>query len=88
MITPSRSGSTLLSESERRDALRVDATLRHLGVRCLWRAAVVTHELRDRGVSAHVAITVSASDPRLAHAECEVAGSPLRRYPSGSVRLR
>ena len=88
MIDQPGSGSSALTEAERRDALRTDSTLRRLGVRCLWRSAIVTEQLRRRGVAASVGITVSTSDPRLAHAECEVGGVPLRRYASDSVRLR
>jgi hypothetical protein len=88
MIEPSGSGVPHLSDDDRRDALRIDTTLRRVGVRCLWRSAIVTEHLRARGVMANIGITVSARDPSLAHAECEVDGVPLRPYASDSVRLR
>ena len=73
---------------ERELALRTDTTLRTLGVRCLWRAAIVTDLLRSNGVAAHVGLVVSSVDPRKAHAECEVNGMPLRPFDAGSVKLR
>jgi hypothetical protein len=88
MIEPTHVGALEMLPTERRDALRADAMLRRLGVRCLWRAAIVTEQLRDAGVAAHVGITVSSRDPRRAHAECEVHGEPIRPYRSDSVRLR
>ena len=88
LIAQPASGSTRLSDADRRDALRVDTMLRLLGVRCLWRSAIVTELLRDRGVAASIGITVSTADPRKAHAECEVGGAPLRPYASDTVRLR
>jgi hypothetical protein len=88
MIDPISRGRATLTFQERRDALRVDSTLRLLGVRCLWRAAIVTEQLRRRGVAANVVLAVSAGDPRRAHAECEVGGHSLRPLSEDSVRLR
>lgn len=88
MIDPPAGGSSELSERGRRDALRADAMLRRLGVRCLWRAAIVTEQLRDVGVAAQIGISVATREPRRAHAECEVGGAPLRPHDTGSVRLR
>ena len=88
MIDQPAHGSLEFNERSRRDAARADAMLRRLGIRCLWRAAIVTEQLRDEGVAARVGISVSARDPRRAHAECEVDGEPLRPHGAGSVRLR
>jgi hypothetical protein len=88
MIEPAPSGRDQMSAFEREQALRRDVTLRRLGVRCLWRAAIVTQRLRADGVAARVGLSVSSVDPRRAHAETEVAGVPLRPHGAGSVRLR
>jgi hypothetical protein len=88
MIDPVATGRSELAPEERRDALRSDAMLRRLGVRCLWRSAIVTRQLRQRGVAAQVGLAVSTRDPRRAHAECEVAGQPLRPHSDDTVRLR
>jgi hypothetical protein len=88
MIHPITSGRLELAPEERRDALRADAMLRRLGVRCLWRSAIVTEQLRRRGVAAHVGLAVWSRDPRRAHAECEVGGQPLRPHHDDTVRLR
>jgi hypothetical protein len=81
-------GASELTEDARSDALRSDMMLRRLGARCLWRSAVVTELLRDVGFAARVGISVSSSDPRRAHAECEVGGVPLRPLDADSIRLR
>jgi hypothetical protein len=88
MIDPALVGATSMTTAQRTDALRADAMLRRLGIRCLWRSAIVTEQLRDSGVAARVGISVSTQDPLRAHAECEVAGEPLRPHEDGSVRLR
>ena len=88
MIDPAPGGRDVLTAQERVDALRVDAMLARLGVRCLWRAAIVVEVLRTRGIAANIAITVSATDPERAHAESEVGGMPLRSPAPDSVRLR
>ncbi len=81
-------GRDILSPGERQLAVGVDAALRRLGVRCLWRAAVVTEMLRRRGVAARVRLSVTAEDARRAHAESEVGGVPLRAEAPGRVVLR
>ena len=68
--------------------MRADAMLRRLGVRCLWRAAVVTEQLRLEGVAAHVRLMVSPRDPSRAHAECEVGGQTLRATTEDWIHLR
>jgi hypothetical protein len=88
MIDPISRGRATLTFQERRDALRADSTLRHVGVKCLWRAAIVTEQLRRKGVAANVVLVVSAEDPRRAHAECDVGGHSLRPLREDSVRLR
>ncbi len=87
MIGQPESGDTHLPEADRHEVLRTDATLRRLGVRCLWRSAIVTEQLRRRGFAAKIGIAVSALDSKLAHAECEVGGVPLRSYAADAVRL-
>ncbi len=82
------SGRAPLTRDERRVATGVDAALRRLGVRCLWRAVVVTELLRRRGVAARVRLSISATDPSDGHAEVEVGGVPLRATPSEHVALR
>jgi hypothetical protein len=62
--------------------------LHRLGVRCLWRAAVVTETLRREGAAAQIRLAVSASDPRRAHAECEVGAELLRSTGDDLVSLR
>ena len=84
MIEP-EDGRRELSSNERRDVLVVDAMFRRLGVRCLWRAAVVTDVLRRRGVGARVALSVGGSGSTLAHAEAEVGGESLRPHPGGAL---
>jgi hypothetical protein len=88
MIGAAPGGRDQLTAGERVDALRADAILRRLGVRCLWRSAIVVEQLRTRGVAANVAISVSTSDPKRAHAECVVGDVPLRAAGRDSVRLR
>jgi hypothetical protein len=88
MIRPVSSGRPELAPEERRDALRADAMLRRLGVRCLWRSAIVTQQLRQRGVAARVGLAVWIRDPRRAHAECEVGGQPLRPHHDDMIPLR
>jgi hypothetical protein len=87
MLDPALVGAPSMTSAQRTDALRADAILRRLGIRCLWRSAIVTEQLRDSGVAARVGISISARDPRRAHAECEVAGEPLRPHDEESVRL-
>jgi hypothetical protein len=87
MLADPPPGATVLTPAQRRRALRTDATLRRLGVRCLWRSAVVTEVLRDQGVAARIGLSVSKHDPRRAHAECEVDGTPLRPHGTDAVRL-
>ena len=88
MMAPAEAGTHALTETARRDALRSDVALRSVGVRCLWRSAVVAELLRETGFAAHVGFSVSTNDPRRAHAECEVGGVPLRPHDAESVRLR
>jgi hypothetical protein len=88
MMGAAPSGRDRLTAGERADALRADTTLRRLGVRCLWRSAIVVEQLRTRGVAARVGISVSVSDPKRAHAECVVGELPLRAADGRSVRLR
>jgi hypothetical protein len=88
MLDPPAEGRSELTAEERRDAMRTDAMLRRLGVRCLWRAAIVTDRLRASGVAARIGLTISARDPRRAHAEPEVGGEPLRPYGEDSVPLQ
>jgi hypothetical protein len=88
MIEPPLRGRGDLKSEERIDALRGDAILARLGVRCLWRSAIVVEGLRRRGVAATIGISVSVDDPQRAHAECEVGGISLRDADSDSVRLR
>jgi hypothetical protein len=81
-------GRGSLSADERRLALGCDAALRRLGVRCLRRAAVVSEMLRRRGIAARIRLSVSAADPRHAHAEVEVGEVALRPEVPGRVVLR
>jgi hypothetical protein len=81
-------GRETLSLDERRLALGCDAALRRLGVRCLWRAAVVAEMLRRRGIAARIRLSVAADDPRHAHAETEVGGVTIRPQAPGRVVLR
>jgi hypothetical protein len=75
-------GGPRLGEGERRIALDADRFLRRLGIRCLWRAAVVVTMLRRRGVAASIHLSVHRDVRRsthaLAHAECAVGGETLR----------
>jgi hypothetical protein len=73
---------------ERREALATEAALRRLGVRCLWRSAVVTEMLRRQGLASRIRISMHEDDPGRAHAEVEVAGIPLRPDRPGQVILR
>ena len=73
---------------QRREARAADAMLRRLGVRCLWRAAIVTEILRREGVAAQITLSVSIRDPRRAHAECEVDGETLGSAGEDMVTLR
>jgi hypothetical protein len=82
------SGTRDLSDRQRDRARGIDGMLRRLGVRCLWRAAIVTETLRREGVAARIRLSVSASDPRKAHAECEVGGQALRSTGDDMVTLR
>jgi hypothetical protein len=84
MIAPA-AGRQELSDSDRRDALGVDAMFRRLGVGCLWRAAVVTSMLRGRGIGARVSLSVGGSGATLGHAEAEVGGVSLRPHPGGAI---
>jgi hypothetical protein len=79
-------GSTALPTADRRMALGIDAMLRRVRVRCLWRSAVVTEILRRRGFAARVRLSVAA-DRAKAHAECEVGGESLRPHPPNYVLL-
>lgn len=88
MLDVGAPGRDVMSGFEQEQALRTDATLRRLGVRCLWRSAIVTDRLRSQGVAAHVGLAVWSADPRKAHAECEVNGAPLRPFDADSVRLK
>ena len=88
MLDTATPGRDVMSTSERERALRTDATLRRVGVRCLWRSAIVTDRLRSQGVAAYIGLAVWSADPKQAHAECEVDGVPLRPFGSDSVRLR
>jgi hypothetical protein len=81
-------GRSWLSEQEHRSALDADALLRRLGVRCLWRAMVVTEMLRRRGISARVRLSIALTSPREAHADAEVDGSALRPERADHVVLR
>jgi hypothetical protein len=76
------------NDQERFAARRADHILRRLGVRCLWRAAIVTETLRRRGVRARIQLFVDPANPRKAHAECEVSGEFIQPPPSGLVPLR
>ena len=71
-------GRDELDERERRSAMQVDNYLRRVGVRCLWRSAVVVRMLRRRGVAATIRLAVHRHARHRAHAECEVGGRPLR----------
>ena len=84
MIEPADGRHSLAAE-ERREALVVDAILRRVGVRCLWRAAVVTEMLRFRGIAARIALSVGGSGSTLGHAEAEVGGESLRPHPGGAL---
>ncbi len=84
MIAPV-DGRQELSGRDRRDALGVDAMLRRLGVACLWRAAIVTDMLRERGVAARISLSVGGSGSTLGHAEAEVGGVSLRPHPGGAL---
>lgn len=84
MIEPA-DGRHSLTLEERRKALVVDAMFRRVGVRCLWRAAVVTEMLRRRGVAARIALSVGGSGTTLGHAETEVGGESLRPHPGGAL---
>lgn len=81
-------GRERLSIDELRNARGADAALRRMGVRCLWRAAVVTEMLRRRGVAARVRLTVAAVHPGRAHAEVEVGGALLHPLEPGMIPLR
>jgi hypothetical protein len=84
MIEPA-DGRQELSAQDRRDALVVDAMLRRLGVRCIWRAAIVTDMLRRRGVAARIALSVGGTGSTFGHAEAEVGGESLRPHPGGAL---
>lgn len=86
MLAPS--SGRAITVDEHRDALGIDAMLRRLGVRCLWRAAVVTEALRREGVGARIALSVSIDDPSVAHAECAVDDVSLRLSGPDMVPLR
>ena len=88
MLDTATPGRDEISALEREEALRTDMTLRRLGVRCLWRSAIVTDRLRSQGVAAYIGLAVRSAEPKQAHAECEVDGVPLRPFGSDSVRLR
>jgi hypothetical protein len=77
-----------MTRDERRGAIGVDTLLRRLGVRCLWRAAVTTEFLQRRGVAAKIQLSVKPGRRRLAHAECEVGGHPMRSVDPQSAILR
>ena len=81
-------GRSQLSADERRMALTLDAGLRRLHVRCLWRAAVVSELLRRRGVEARIRLSVARDHPQTAHAECEVGGATLRPQHPRAIVLR
>ena len=82
------SGRPSLTREEQRIATGADAALRRLGVRCLWRAVVVTELLRRRGVAARVRLSVATSDPTDGHAEVEVGGVLVRPTTADRVALR
>lgn len=84
MINPV-DGRIEFSPDERRRALVVDAMFRKLGVRCLWRAAVLTDLLRDEGVAAHVTLSVGGNGSTLAHAEVSIGDVTLRPHPGGAL---
>jgi hypothetical protein len=84
MIAPV-DGRQELPGPDRHDALGVDAMFRRLGVGCLWRAAVVTDMLRQRGIGARISLSVGGSGSTLGHAEAEVGGVPLRPHPGGAL---
>jgi len=81
-------GRRSITPQEAREALVAEAALRRLGVRCLWRSAVVTEMLRRRGVASRIRISMNPHDLHRAHAEVEVAGTPLRADRPGQVILR
>jgi hypothetical protein len=76
------------TREEVREALVTEAALRRLGVRCLWRSAVVTEMLRSHGLASRIRLSMDPGDPSRAHAEVEVAGTPLRPDNPGRVILR
>lgn len=80
-------GRSHMTDAERRNAAGADATLRRLGVRCFWRAAIVTELLRRRGISARVRLFVDPHHPRRAHAECQVDDQFVREPPGGLASL-
>jgi hypothetical protein len=86
-LIESASGRSI-TDDEWTSALRADAFLRRLGVRCLWRAAIVTELLRQRGVTARIRLFVHTTEPRRAHAECEADGELLRTPPPEIVALQ
>jgi hypothetical protein len=76
------------AEEQRRDARGIDTMLRQLGVRCLWRSAIVTESLRRRGINARIRLFVHRDGGGLAHAECEIEGELLRPAAEGMVAFR
>ena len=81
----SAEGRKELSTQERRDALVVDAMFRRMGVRCLWRAAIVTDMLRRRGIGERISLSVGGAGSTLGHAEAEVSGESLRPHHGGAL---
>ena len=82
LLIDGEAGGPSLRSDERRMALDADRYLRWLGIRCLWRSAVVVTMLRRRGVAANIHLSVHRDVHRstraMAHAECAVGGETLR----------
>jgi hypothetical protein len=62
--------------------------LRRVGVRCLWRSAIVTESSRRHGVTARVRLFVSRDDAGSTHAECEIEGKLLHPAAEHMVAFR
>jgi hypothetical protein len=88
MLAEPPPGRDVLGVDEKLVALRWDSLLRRFGVHCLWRAAVVTDMLRNRGVQSRVRLSVSRSNPSHAHAECEVGDQSLHSMHVDMVPFR